>query len=85
MFTKEGNLCGDRVRIGRAIYKPPLTQEQLARKIQLSFGLEVTKNIVSRIEKGYRHVCDVELNALAISLNVSVNWLLCETDNPKRL
>lgn len=30
MFLMEGNLCGERVRLGRAMHKPPLTQEELA-------------------------------------------------------
>ena len=30
MFLVEGNLCGERVRLGRAMHKPPLTQEELA-------------------------------------------------------
>lgn len=34
-FLIEGNLCSDRVRIGRALHKPPLTQDDLARKINL--------------------------------------------------
>ena len=55
MFTIQGNVCGERVRLGRAMHKPPLTQEGLARKINL-LGHEVTMTIISRIEKGERHV-----------------------------
>ena len=32
-FLLEGNLCGERVRLGRAMQKPPMTQEDLAREI----------------------------------------------------
>lgn len=84
MFTIDGNICGDRVRIGRAIHQPPLTQDALARKVQLNEGLEMTKNIISTIEKGVRHVCDAELRALSIALGVSIDWLIGDTDNPKR-
>lgn len=49
-FLLNGNICGDRVRIGRALHKPPLTQSDLARKLNL-MGMEMTTLIVSRIEK----------------------------------
>ena len=73
-FLIEGNLCGDRVRIGRALHKPPLTQEELAKKINL-MGMEMTKLIISRIEKNQRHVCDGELFMLSRALGVSMDWL----------
>ena len=49
-FLIEGNICGDRVRIARALHKPPLTQGDLARKLNL-MGMEMTTLIVSRVEK----------------------------------
>lgn len=73
-FLIEGNLCAERVRIGRALHKPPLTQEDLARKINL-MGMEMTPLIVSRIEKNQRHVCDGELVMLAKALGVTMDWL----------
>ena len=73
-FLIEGNICGERVRIGRALHKPPLTQEDLAREINL-MGMEMTKVIVSRIEKNQRHVCDGELVMLSRALGVSMDWL----------
>lgn len=73
-FLIEGNLCAERVRIGRALHKPPLTQEDLARKINL-MGMEITPLIVSRIEKNQRHVCDAELRMLANALGVTMEWL----------
>ena len=85
MFTMKGNVCGDRVRLGRAMHQPPLTQEELAKKIQLTSGLEVTKIIISRIEKGERHVIDQELRMIAQALNVSMEWLVGETDKPNRV
>lgn len=33
MFTMEGNLCAARIREGRYRHNPPLTQEDLARKV----------------------------------------------------
>ena len=41
MFIIQGNLCSERVRIGRALQSPPMTQEDLARKIQLMGEVEV--------------------------------------------
>lgn len=73
-FLIEGNLCGDRVRIGRALHKPPFTQDDLAREINL-MGMEITPLIISRIEKNQRHVCDGELVMLAKALGVSLDWL----------
>ena len=73
-FLMEGNLCGDRVRLGRAMQKPPMRQEDLAREINL-MGMEMTPLIISRIEKNQRHVCDGELLMLARALGVSMEWL----------
>lgn len=74
MFLIQGNICGDRVRIGRAIHKPPFTQEDLAREINL-LGMEITPLIISRIEKNQRHICDGELVMLAKALGVTLDWL----------
>lgn len=76
-FLIEGNLCGERVRLARALHKPPLTQEDLAREVNL-MGMDMTKLIVSRIEKNQRHVCDGELVMLARALGVSLDWLCGE-------
>lgn len=73
-FLIEGNLCGDRVRLGRAMQKPPMRQEDLAREINL-MGMEITPLIISRIEKNQRHVCDAELRMLAKALGVTMEWL----------
>lgn len=77
-FLIEGNICGDRVRIGRALHKPPLTQDDLARKLNL-MGYDFTKVIISRIENNQRHVCDAELKLLAEALGVTMEWL-CSDD-----
>lgn len=83
MFIVKGNLCADRVRLARALQKPPMTQEDLARKIQLMGEENMTKLIISRIEKNQRHVCDAELRILAKALNVSMEWLVGDTDKPQ--
>ena len=73
-FLIEGNICGDRVRLARAMQKPPMRQEDLAREINL-LGMEITPLIISRIEKNQRHVCDAELRMLAKALHVTMDWL----------
>lgn len=77
-FLIEGNLCGDKVRLARAMQKPPMRQEDLAREINL-LGMEITPLIISRIEKNQRHVCDAELKMLAKALGVTMDWL-CSDD-----
>ena len=84
MFTIQGNVCGDRIRLGRAMHKPPLTQQGLANKVQF-LGLDVTKVIISRIENNDRHVIDEELRVIAQALNVSMEWLVSDTDKPNRI
>lgn len=79
-FLVQGNICGERVRIGRALHKPPLTQDELAIKINL-MGMEMTKLIISRIETNQRHVCDGELRMLAKALGVTMDWLCGEGED----
>ncbi len=79
MFLIRGNICGDRVRLGRAMQKPPMRQEDLAREINL-LGMEITPLIISRIEQNQRHVCDGELLMLAKALGVTMEWL-CGVDD----
>ena len=78
-FQIKGNICGERVRLGRAMQKPPMTQEDLAREINL-LGMEITPLIISRIEKNQRHVCDAELLMLSRALGKSMEWL-CGLDD----
>lgn len=78
-FLIEGNICGDRIRLGRAMQKPPMTQEDLAREVNLR-GMDITPLIISRIEKGQRHIVDAELLMLSRVLGVSMEWL-CGGEN----
>ena len=84
MFCFKGNLCCDRVRIGRHLHKPKLSQEGLAKKIQFLGVSDMTKSIISKIERGERHVIDAELRIIAIALDVSLDWLVEDTDDRKR-
>ena len=78
-FMIDGNICGERIRLGRAMQKPPMRQEDLAREINL-MGMEITPLIISRIEKNQRHVCDAELLMLSRALHVPMEWL-CGVDD----
>ena len=82
LFLIRGNLCAERVRLGRALQKPPMTQEDLARKVQF-MGMDMTALIISRIEKNQRHVCDAELRMLAKALGVTMDWLCGDGDEIK--
>lgn len=79
LFLIKGNICAERVRLGRALQKPTITQEELARKIQF-MGMDMTPLIISRIEKNQRHVCDAELRIIAKALSVSMDWLCGDSD-----
>ena len=78
LFLISGNICGERVRLGRALQKPPITQEELAQRIQFMGYENMTKRIISQIERNQRHVCDLELMLLSKALNVSMEWLCGE-------
>ena len=82
LFLIKGNICAERVRLSRAMQNPPMTQEDLARKMQF-MGMDMTSLIISRIEKKQRHVCDGELLMLSKALGVSMDWLCGNTDDIK--
>lgn len=83
MFTIKGNVCSERVRLGRALQKPPITQEELAKKLQFMGMEDMTPLIISRIEKNQRHVCDGELRMIAKALGVTMEWLVGDSDDIK--
>ena len=83
MFTIKGNVCSERVRLGRALQKPPITQEELAKKLQFMGMEDMTPLIISRIEKNQRHVCDGELRMIAKALDVTMEWLVGDSDEIK--
>ena len=72
------NLCGDRVREGRA--KNRMTQADLAARLQIE-GITMERDSVSRIEIGTRFVADFELVIIAKILGVSLEWLTKQDEN----
>ncbi len=67
------NLVGRRVTEARR--KCGMKQVELLAKLQLA-GIDISVPALSLLEGQKRPVSDIELNALADILNVSVNWLL---------
>lgn len=73
------NIIGKRLRLARTRATPPLTQEDLAARLQVQ-RLPIERAAISKIETGYREVTDVEVAAIAKTLGVSVAWLFGKED-----
>jgi hypothetical protein len=69
------NLIGERVKKARAAANPPLTQDELSKRL-LKLGVSIDRAGVAKIETGIRGVLDFELVALSRALGVSVISLL---------
>ena len=67
------NLIGERLKMLRAEKK--LSQRDLARELQL-IGIDMDKNVITRIETNKRYVADFELQALKEIFNVSYDYLI---------
>jgi len=73
------NIIGERVRIARKKATPPITQIDLAARLQ-TLGLQVDQAAVSRIESGSHEVTDVETAIIAKALGVTIGWLFGESE-----
>ncbi len=69
------NLVGKRLKKARANAQPPITQDELSKKLN-KLGVSIDRAGIAKIETGVRGVLDFELVALAKSLGVKVTWLL---------
>ncbi len=69
------NIVGKRVQEARRKFKPPLSQEELAARLELG-GWKISRGTLSKIEAGIRQVTDIEVMILAKTLKVSPEWLL---------
>lgn len=67
------NIIGARVTLARK--NQNMKQIELLAKLQLK-GIELSTPALSLLEGQKRPVSDIELNAIADVLNVSVDWLL---------
>ena len=73
------NIIGERVRLARKKANPPITQNDLAARLQVQ-GSRLERVTISKIETGYREVTDMEAMAIAKALGVTVSWLIGETE-----
>ena len=71
------NIVGARVTAARKAQG--MKQVELLTKLQLA-GIDISVPALSLLEGQKRPVSDIELNALADVLNVSVEWLLGRED-----
>ena len=71
--TNGKNLIGDRLKQLRN--RTNLSQRDLARKLQL-IGMDMDKNVITRIETNKRYVTDFELQALKEIFDVSYDYLI---------
>lgn len=71
--TNGKNLIGERLKFLRASKK--LSQRDLARELQL-MGIDMDKNVITRIETNKRYVTDFELQAIKEFFEISYDYLI---------
>lgn len=71
------NIIGRKVKAARRQARPPITQSELAARLQI-MGLKMDQATISKIERAVRPVFDFEALALAKALRISVEALLEE-------
>lgn len=71
--TGEKNLISSRLKELRELHG--LSQRDLARALQLA-GIDMDKNVITRIETNKRYVTDLELKALSELFQVSYDYLI---------
>ena len=81
--TMQRNVIGSRVRQARRMSSPQVSQVDLVARLQV-LGLKIEQSAISKIENGQRPVLDTEVALIAKALDVSVAWLLGETNTPKK-
>lgn len=67
------NIIGERLKLLRNT--AGLSQRDLARELQL-LGIDMDKNVITRIETNKRYVTDFEIQALKQLFNVSYDYLI---------
>lgn len=79
--TGEKNLIGLRLKELRK--ENNLSQRDLARQLQLA-GIDMDKNVITRIETNKRYVTDLELKALTETFHVTYDYLIdgCVKNKP---
>jgi transcriptional regulator with XRE-family HTH domain len=72
-LNRDKNIIGERLRLLRKQEK--ISQRDLARRLQL-LGVDIDRNVITRIETNKRYVSDIELKAIAKIFHVSYEYLL---------
>lgn len=75
--TGEKNLVGPRLKELRE--REHLSQRDLAHRLQL-VGMDMDKNVITRIETNKRYVTDLELRAIAKVFHVTYEYLIDGTE-----
>ena len=73
------NIIGQRIKIARAMHKPPLSQADLLARLQVA-NMQITQATLSKIENEDRAVSDKEVVEIAKALDVEILWLLGEKE-----
>ncbi len=74
MDNRNNNLCGKRIRYARA--RIEMSQTDLCAVLSVDHDIEISQDVISKIENGIRAVNDIELVAIAQALNVTPCFLL---------
>ncbi len=69
------NIIGKQVTEARRKFTPPLSQKELAARLELN-GWKISRGTLAKIESGIREVTDMEVMTLAKTLKVSPDWLM---------
>ncbi len=69
------NIIGKQVTEARRKFNPPLSQKELAARLELN-GWKISRGTLAKIESGIREVTDLEVMTLAKTLKVPPEWLL---------
>lgn len=69
----EKNLTGSKIKNMRI--QKHLSQQTLAKKLQL-IGVDIDKNVITRMETNKRYITDLELKAFAEIFQVSYEYLI---------
>lgn len=76
------NVISLRLRAARALHDPPLSMEETSQRVARISDLEITRNMIVKIETNRRSVYDYEVRILAEALGVDVRFLLGISDDP---
>ena len=69
---RDKNIIGPWIREARK--KADMSQEKLAGRLQV-MGIKIDRSAIAKVETGRRPVSDIEIAAIAKTLNVQVSWL----------